>query len=25
LLAPRVATTRLACAIARAIEGGESP
>jgi cobalamin biosynthesis protein CbiG len=25
LLAPRVATARLACAIARAIEGGESP
>jgi len=25
LLAPRVATTRLACAIARATEGGESP
>ena len=25
LLAPRVATTRLTCAIARAIEGGESP
>ena len=25
LLAPRVATTRLACAIARAKEGGESP
>ena len=25
LLAPRVATTRLACAIARAKDGGESP